>query len=288
MKISKIFAGMSAAAMIAAITIPVSAANSLDSVTVESSSKPDGSGHNYIIDPIADVEGITADNAADVDKIVVGLTGEAFFNGTIGGNTVSANGWANAGQIDTSDAGAASWTWDEVGGLLVEDGTANVQVQIWWMNAVGDDETGYSPATVTIDSISFYDVQGNLIGSLSADNMGDVDTEETTTTTAADETTTTTTTTAADETTTTTTTTTTAADETTTTTTTTTTKAGGAASTTTTKAGGAASTTKAAATTSAAAGSTTNAATGSSASAAFAAAGVALAGAAIVAAKKNK
>ena len=271
MKISKIFAGMSAAAMLAAIAIPASATdNALASVTVNENSKPNGSGYNYHIDPIADVEGITADNISAVDKIVVGFTNQEFVNGTIGGNTVANNGWGSAGQIDTSKAGENTWTWDSIGGLkLDDDGTAAVEVQIWWMNAIGDDASGYKATTLTIDSISFFDGNGNLIGILDADNK-----PAATTTTTTDDAATTTTTTAPSA----------------VTTTTTTTTAGNNGSKTTTKA---TTTVKAAGNgvannTNSNAAANNNAATGSSASVAFAAAGVALAGAAIVAAKRRK
>lgn len=272
MKISKIFAGMSAAAMLAAIAIPASATeNALASVTVNENSKPNGGGYNYHIDPIADVEGITPDNISAVDKIVVGFTNQEFVNGTIGGNTVAKNGWDSVGQIDTSNAGENTWTWDSIGGLKIdEDGTAAVEVQIWWMNAIGDDASGYKATTLTIDSISFFDGNGNLIGILDADNKPAV----TTTTTTGDPTPTTTTTTTAPS----------------AVTTTTTTTASNNGSKTTTKA---TTTVKAAGNgaannTNSNAAANNNAATGSSASAAFAAAGVALAGAAIVAAKKRK
>ena len=271
MKISKIFAGMSAAAMLAAIAIPASATeNALASVTVNESSKPNGGGYNYHIDPIADVEGITPDNISAVDKIVVGFTNQEFVNGTIGGNTVAKNGWDSVGQIDTSNAGENTWTWDSIGGLKIdEDGTAAVEVQIWWMNAIGDDASGYKATTLTIDSISFFDGNGNLIGILDADNK-----PAATTTTTTDDAATTTTTTAPSA----------------VTTTTTTTTAGNNGSKTTTKA---TTTVKAAGNgvannTNSNAAANNNAATGSSASVAFAAAGVALAGAAIVAAKRRK
>ncbi len=138
---------------------PVEETTPIFSWTVDANGKPAPA--NWEFNP---VEYLTTEQLAEVDSVDAYLTGEAFFNGTIGGNTVNANDWTNAGQIDVAEAGETVWTLEDIGGLLVgDDGTASLQIQLWWMNAVGSEDEGFTPAKTTLDKVEFVNADGEVI-----------------------------------------------------------------------------------------------------------------------------
>ena len=163
MKFSKVLASV-AAATVAVSTLAVSAfaADPLLSATVDESGKPVGAKWELTFDDTV------ASWAGNVDKIVVTVTGQAYVNGALGGNTVANDGWAASAQLESKEAGTNEWTWDSVGGLKAgKDGEGNetgyLQAEIWWMNAQEDG----SAATATFDKIDFFDKDGNVLASAS-------------------------------------------------------------------------------------------------------------------------
>ena len=173
MKISKILAGMSAAALAASMMAMAVSADktatkkALYTATVgkdDLEAGKNGAGpknNSYAMNP---AEKLSKDVLATVDKVEATITNDNYVNGTIGGNTVAAGKWAAAAQQESSVAGTSTWTWSNVGGLSIdEDGKASLQVQFWWMNANGDDKTGYTTATTTVDKVVLYDKSGKVL-----------------------------------------------------------------------------------------------------------------------------
>ena len=164
MKFSKVLASV-AAATVAVSTLAVSAfaADPLLSATVDESGKPVGAKWELTFDDTV------ASWAGNVDKIVVTVTGQAYVNGALGGNTVANDGLAASAQLESKEAGTNEWTWDSVGGLKAgKDGEGNetgyLQAEIWWMNAQEDG----SAATATFDKIDFFDKDGKLLATYPA------------------------------------------------------------------------------------------------------------------------
>lgn len=106
-------------------------------------SKSDSFNKDFTIDP---AQYLTAEQAAKVDKVEAVVTSNAFCNGTIGANTVAADGWAQATQIDhdvpqkdskgnivkdksgaiqyKNYGGTKTWVLDNMGGIKI-DATSN-------------------------------------------------------------------------------------------------------------------------------------------------------------------
>lgn len=173
MKISKILAGMSAAALAASMmAMAVSADKTatkkvLYTATVGKDDLAAGKNgaspknNSYAMNP---AEKLSKDVLATVDKVEATITNDNYVNGTIGGNTVAAGKWDAAAQRESSAAGTSTWTWSNVGGLSIDDdGKASLQVQFWWMNANGDKDTGYTTATTTVDKVVLYDKSGKVL-----------------------------------------------------------------------------------------------------------------------------
>lgn len=173
MKISKILAGMSAAALAASMMAMAVSADktatkkALYTATVGKDDLDPGKNgagpknNAYAMDP---AEKLSKDVLATVDKVEAYVTNENYVNGTIGGNTVAAGKWDAAKQQESATAGTSVWTWNDVGGLSIgDDGKASLQVQFWWMNANGDDKTGYTTATTTVDKVVLYDKSGKVL-----------------------------------------------------------------------------------------------------------------------------
>ena len=164
MKFSKVLASVAAATVaVSALAVSAFAADPLFSATVDESGKPAIGKWELTFDDTV------ASWAGNVDKIVVTVTGQAYVNGALGGNTVANDGWASSGQIESSEAGTNEWTWDSVGGLKAgkdEEGneTGYFQAEIWWMNAQEDG----SAATATFDKIDFFDKDGKLLATYPA------------------------------------------------------------------------------------------------------------------------
>lgn len=178
MKISKILAGMSAMAIAGSVmAMAVSADDATEvkrkpllSCTVEKSSGP--SDNTWTIDPLTIM---SEADAAKVDKIEATVTNQAFVNGAMGVNSAKAGGWLAGDKVEISDPGTSIWTMSDIGGLAIDTDkdtgakTGYVQFQIWWMNAQGDDDTGYTPATTTLDKVVFRDADGNALATVEGD-----------------------------------------------------------------------------------------------------------------------
>lgn len=178
MKISKILAGMSAMAIAGSVmAMAVSADDATEvkrkpllSCTVEKSSGP--SDNTWSINPL-DI--MSEADAAKVDKIEATVTAQAYTNGALGVNSAKADGWLAGKQQESGSAGTSIWTMEDVGGLKIDtdedtgDKSGYVQFQIWWMNAQGDDDTGYTPATSTLDKVVFFDADGNALATVEGD-----------------------------------------------------------------------------------------------------------------------
>lgn len=172
MKISKILAGMSAMALAASMmSMAVSAdetatKKALFTVTVgkdDLAAGKNGAGPKnncYKLDP---AEKLSKDVLATVDKIEAVVTNDNYVNGTIGANTNASTEFAKAGTLENKTAGTYTWTWSDVGGLRVDDGKVDLEIQFWWMNANGDDKTGYTTATTTVDKVVLYDKSGKVL-----------------------------------------------------------------------------------------------------------------------------
>lgn len=174
MKISKILAGMSAAALAASMmAMAVSADETatkkvLLTVTVgkddiKNPEKDNGAGPKnncYKVDP---AEKLSKDVLATVDKVEATITNDNYVNGTIGANTIGQTEFAKAGTLVSDKAGTSTWTWSDIGGLRVDDGKADLEVQIWWMNANGDKTNGFTTATTTVDKVVLYDKSGKVL-----------------------------------------------------------------------------------------------------------------------------
>ena len=173
MKISKILAGMSAAALAASMMAMAVSADetatkkALYTATVgkdDLAAGKNGAGPKnncYALDP---AEKLSKDVLATVDKVEATITNDNYVKGVIGGNSVATGKWAATKEIENTAAGTSTWTWSDVGGLSVgNDGKAALQVQFYWMNANGDKDTGYTTATTTVDKVVLYDKSGKVL-----------------------------------------------------------------------------------------------------------------------------
>ena len=173
MRISKVLAGMSAMALAASMmAMAVSADETATKKALYTATvgKDDLTGTNngagpknncYALDP---AEKLSKDVLATVDKVEATITNDNYVKGVIGGNSVATGKWAATKEIENKAAGTYTWTWSDVGGLSVgNDGKAALQVQFYWMNANGDDKTGYTTATTTVDKVVLYDKSGKVL-----------------------------------------------------------------------------------------------------------------------------
>nr|MDE7298077.1 LPXTG cell wall anchor domain-containing protein [Lachnospiraceae bacterium] len=89
-----------------------------------------------------------AEYADIIDRIEVVLTSSGYFNGSLG---LSIDGaW---GQADgESSGGTVTWVYDKISG---REANGYFEVQIWWVN---------DGVTVTLDRVTLYDKNGNVIG----------------------------------------------------------------------------------------------------------------------------
>lgn len=151
MSIKRILAAAAASVVAVSAMAAVASADALLTTTVTESSAPTGNIWE------ADLSAVDADILGKVETVVATITSTAFVNGGIGGNTVSAGGWAQSAEQKNEAAATNDWKWEGVGGLVAEEGT--LQVQIWWQNA-NEDGTA---STVTIDKVDLLDASGAVL-----------------------------------------------------------------------------------------------------------------------------
>ena len=143
----KVAAVLVAGATVVAMAVPAFAADPLFTSTLAENGKPTAPASDYTID-VAGKLGVKAEDITKVEASFTStFTGDACFNGTVGGNVASTGKWANAGQIEYTEAGTNQvFAWDvPEGGMAAEDdGSVVVHVQLWWENA----------GTVTLDKVT--------------------------------------------------------------------------------------------------------------------------------------
>lgn len=153
----KVAAVLAAGATVVAMAVPALADDALFTQTLTENGKPvdPSNGYDYTID-VAGKLGVKAEDITKVEASFTStFTGDACFNGTIGGNVASTGSWKNAGQIEYTEAGTNQvFTWEvPEGGMAAEDdGSVIVHVQLWWMNA----------GTVTCDKIMVTTKDGTV------------------------------------------------------------------------------------------------------------------------------
>ncbi len=114
--------------------------------------------------------------APNVTKVVATITNEAYVNGALGGNVINADGtsgWAASAQCESAAAGTSEWVWDGLNGLasgmVTNEETGETsesgyfKVEIWWMNAVENEDKSTAPATTFIDKVEFFDKDGKSL-----------------------------------------------------------------------------------------------------------------------------
>ncbi len=153
MKLTKVFAGVAAAA-VAVSSLAVSAfADVLMSKTGNTSSA-----EKYAI-PFT---GLTEEQVATVKTIEadVDLVDTDYVNGTIGGNIDG--GWSTNGQFELNED--VTVTWELPGSLVSYDADGNfapyAEVQFWWVNNIPDTE---DEGTVALTAVRLLDADGNEV-----------------------------------------------------------------------------------------------------------------------------
>ena len=114
--------------------------------------------------------------APNVTKVVATITNEAYVNGALGGNVINADGtsgWAASDKCESAAAGTSEWVWDGLNGLasgmVTNEETGETsesgyfKVEIWWMNAVENEDKSTAPATTFIDKVEFFDKDGKSL-----------------------------------------------------------------------------------------------------------------------------
>lgn len=152
MKLTKVFAGVAAAA-VAVSSLAVSAfADVLMSKTGNTSSA-----EKYSID----FTGYTEEQLGTVKVIEADVTIDTdFANGTIGGNIEGT--WASLAQFEVSED--TTVTWELPGSLVSYDADGNfapyAEVQFWWVNNIPDTE---DEGTVALTAVRLLDADGNEV-----------------------------------------------------------------------------------------------------------------------------
>ena len=171
MKFTRTLASVAAAAL-AVSSLAIGASAAVFKATVEENGAPASNKCKWELEYDESVY----EWAPNVTKVVATITNEAYVNGVLGGNVINADGtsgWADSAQCESAAAGTSEWVWDGLNGLasgmVTNEETGETsesgyfKVEIWWMNAVENEDKSTAPATTFIDKVEFFDKDGKSL-----------------------------------------------------------------------------------------------------------------------------